>query len=223
MTAFDAATLDGLDEPVQRYFRHAIRNGAELPRGVRLAMSGRIKVGLWLPFSAVEACDGRSFVWHAKVGRGLLVVTDRFDRGAGSTEGRLLGRARLFRAADANTTRSAAGRAALEAIWSPPSLLPDYGVAWRARSDEVIIAGWDLPPERPEIHLRIDRQGAVQSAWARRWRGDSGYVSCGCEVHAERRWGDLLVPSSVTVGWEFGTPAYEPFFSAQIDELGENY
>jgi hypothetical protein len=151
------------------------------------------------------------------------VVIDRFDRGAGSTEGRLFGRARLFHAADANTTRSGAGCAALEAIWTPPSLLPQHGVSWRARSDEVIVATWDVPPERPELHLRIDRQGAVQGAWAQRWRGKSGYVTCGCEVHAERRWGDLVVPSSVDVGWQFGTPAYRPFFSAQIDELAENY
>jgi hypothetical protein len=82
---------------------------------------------------------------------------------------------------------------------------------------------WDVPPERPEVRLRIDRLGAVQSAWALRWRGDSGYVACGCEVHAERRWGDLVVPSRLSVGWDFGTPAYRPFFSAQVEDLAENY
>jgi hypothetical protein len=223
MTGFDAASLDGLDEPVQRYFRHAIREGADIGRGVRLAMSGRIKVGTWLPFSGVEACDGSSFVWQARVGRGMLVVTDRFDGGAGSTEARLFGRVRLFRSADSNTTRSAAGRAALEAIWTPASLLPQHGVAWRAESDEVIVAGWDVPPERPEVRLRIDQRGAVRSAWAQRWRGDSGYVTCGCELQAERRWGDLVVPSRLSVGWDFGTPAYRPFFSAQVEDLAENY
>ena len=212
-----------LDEPVQRYFRHAIRNGARTGRGVRLAMSGRIRVGPWLPFSGIETCDGRSFVWRARVGRGLLVVTDRFENGAGSTEGRLFGRIRLFRSADANTTRSAAGRAALEAIWAPRSLLPEHGVAWRAESDEVIVASWDVPPECPEVRLRIDDRGAVRSAWAQRWHGEAGYATCGCEVHAERRWGDLVVPSRVSVGWDFGTAAYRPFFSAEIEDLAENY
>jgi hypothetical protein len=27
-----------------------------------------------------------------------------------------------------------------------------------------------------------------------RWRGRDSYVLCGCEVHAERRFGDLVAP-----------------------------
>jgi hypothetical protein len=44
---FASDTLAGLDERVRRYFSHAISDGASLPRGVRTAMSGRIKVGPW--------------------------------------------------------------------------------------------------------------------------------------------------------------------------------
>jgi hypothetical protein len=44
--------LDGLDEPVRRYFSHALGPGAEVGDRVRLAMRGRIKVGVWLPFRA---------------------------------------------------------------------------------------------------------------------------------------------------------------------------
>jgi hypothetical protein len=211
-----------LDEPVERYLRHAVRKRADGGHGVRLTMSGRIKVGPWLHFKAVETCDGSSFAWRARVSGGLLVVTDRFADGEGSTEGRLLGRARLFHSEGPDTTRSAAGRAALEAIWTPRNLLPEHGVAWRAESDELIVATWDVPPERPELHLRIDSHGAVRAAWAQRWRG-GGYAPCGCEVHEERRWGGLVVPGRVTVGWDFGTSDYRPFFSAQIDGLGENY
>lgn len=138
-------------------------------------------------------------------------------------EGRLFGRIRLFRADDENTTRSAAGRAALEGVFTPASLLPQRGVAWRAESESEIVASWEVPPERPELHLRIDERGALRSCYARRWgnvgQEGFGYIPCGCEVGAERRFGDLVVPSSVTVGWWFGTPRYAPFFRAEIGEL----
>jgi hypothetical protein len=62
---FTSDMLAGLDEPVRRYFRHAISDGAALPNGVRMAMRGRIKVGLWLPFTAEQTVDGRSFTWRA--------------------------------------------------------------------------------------------------------------------------------------------------------------
>jgi hypothetical protein len=217
MTRFTEAALDGLDEPVRRYFGHAIAGGARMHRGVRVRMTGRIKVGVWLPFEADEQCDGTSFEWRARVGR-LLLVVDRYANGAGSTEGRLFGRRRLFGSHDADTVRSAAGRAALEAIWTPMSLLPERGVSWRAEASDHVVATWDVPPERPEVHIRMDDDGAVKSASARRWSA-TGYRPCGCEVHAERRWDDLIVPSRLTVGWGFGTPDYEPFFRAEIRAL----
>lgn len=223
---FEQAMLAGLDEPVRRYFAHAVSEGAPLAPGVRLTMTGRIKVGTWLAFSARQEGDGRSFAWHARVGAGpvtLLRVLDRFAAGAGSTEGRLLGRFRIFHAADVDTARSGAGRAALESIFAPAALLPQRGVTWRAESDELIVATFDVPPERPEVRMRIDEHGAVVSTSALRWgnggRGPFEYIPCGCEVRAERRFGDVVVPSSVTVGWWFGTPRYAPFFEADIHDL----
>lgn len=48
---FDPDSLTGLDEPVQRYFTHAIRPGGRWSVGVRLTMVGWIKVGTWLRFT----------------------------------------------------------------------------------------------------------------------------------------------------------------------------
>jgi hypothetical protein len=216
-------TLDGLDEPVRRYLSHAVGPGAASATGVRLTMTGRIKVGAWLPFTASQEGDGRSFAWRASVGLGRftpLTVVDRFAGGAGSTEGRLFGRRRIFRSEGQDTTRSAAGRAALESVFAPMSLLPDRGVDWCAESDDLVVAAFDVPPERPQLRLRIGADGALVSASALRWRGqEEGYVACGCEVRAERGFGEVVVPSSMRVGWWFGTPQYEPFFEAEITEL----
>jgi hypothetical protein len=223
---FTASLVATLDEPVRRYLSHAIREGAELGAGVRVTMTGEIKLVLWLPFSARQECDGRSFAWRARVGFGpfaAVVVDDRFAQGAGSMEARLFGRIKLFRADDENTARSAAGRAALEAIYTPASLLPQRGITWRTESEYEIVARWDVPPERPELHLHIDDRGAVRSYHALRWgdvgQKEFGYIPCGCEVAAERRFGDLVVPSSITGGWWFATPRYTPFFRAEIGEL----
>jgi hypothetical protein len=215
--------LEGLDEPVRRYFEHALHGDADRARGVRLEMKGRIRAGTWLPFSAQQESDGRSFTWRARVGvrrLTLLTVVDGFAAGTGATEGRLFGRRRVLHAEGPDTSRSAAGRAALEAVFAPMSLLPDRGVSWRAEEDALIVASLDVPPERPELRLRIDRDGALRSVSALRWgnagRRGFGYIPCGCEVRAERRFGDLVVPSSIEVGWWFGTPRYAPFFDAEV-------
>jgi hypothetical protein len=219
--------LTGLDEPVRRYFSHAIRDGAALPNGVRMDMRGRIKVGFWLPFTAEQTVDGRSFTWRARVGRGplmLLRVTDRYADAVGSTEGRLLGRVTLFHAHDADTARSAATRVAIESVvFAAPNVLPCRGVTWRAETDDVIVARFDLPPERPEVRVQIDAKGALRAVSALRWgnAGEKafGYIPFGGEVHAERRFGNLVIPSSLSVGWWFDTPRYAPFLRAQISSL----
>jgi hypothetical protein len=225
LARFDRSLISYLDEPVQRFFTHAIRDGGALGRGVRLSMTGRIKVGTWLPFTAEQTADGRSFAWRARLGWGPITplhVVDRYADGAGVTEGRLLGRLRLFHADDLDTTRSAATRAALESVvFAPPSVLPSRGVTWSAETEDLIVGRFELSPEHPEVHARIDGRGALVTVSALRW-GNAGeqtfrYIRCGCEVHAERRFGDLLVPSSLTVGWWFDTPRYAPFFKAHID------
>jgi hypothetical protein len=224
---FTSDMLAGLDEPVRRYFSHAIGDGALLASGVRMAMSGRIKVGLWLPFTAKQTVDGRSFTWQARVGLGPLTplrVVDRYANAVGSTEGRLLGRVTLFHAEDHDTARAAATRAAIESVvFAPPSVLPGRGVAWRAENENVIVARFDLPPERPEVRVHIDEHGAIRTVMALRW-GNVGektfrYLPFGGEIHAERRFGDLVLPSSATVGWWFDTPRYAPFFRAQISAV----
>jgi hypothetical protein len=74
--------LAGLAEPVRRFFSHAISDGASLAHGVRMAMSGRIKVGLWLPFTAEQTVDGRTFEWRAprRVGTGDAAARGRSIR-----------------------------------------------------------------------------------------------------------------------------------------------
>src|SRR4051812_11169336 len=211
----------GLDEPVRRYFEHALPDGPPPAPGTRLTMRGRIKVGRWLPFTATWEGDGRSFAWRARAAGGLLRVVDGMADGHGAMDVRLLGRIRLVHAADDDTTRSAAGRAAIQAAHRcPAALLPERGVTWRAEAGDLIVASWDVPPERPEVRLRIDERGAIVSGVVERWdngdHGLHGYIPCGGDTLEERRFGALVLPSRGTGGWGDGTPRYAPLFEAGI-------
>ena len=59
----------------------------------------------------------------------------------------------------------------------PGKSLPPHGVSWRAESDEHIVATVTVPPERPDVHFRIDACGGVRSVWLERWGkvGRHGY------------------------------------------------
>jgi hypothetical protein len=223
MEHFDPSTLGSCDEPVRRYFTHAIAQGTTLQPRMTLLMHGRIKpLGLWLPFTARQECDGSSFTWRAQVPRHvrLLTVTDSYDNGHAAMEGRLLGPLRIFHGEDENVVRAAAARAATEGILAPIGLLPSRTCIWHAESDNHIVVNLELAPERPEMHLVIDYSGAVQSASLQRWgnagQNHYGYIPFGGDVLAEKRFGDLVLPARLRVGWWYGTERYKPFFEAEI-------
>ena len=228
---FDPASLSVLDEPVQRYLNHALAPGAVIAASRQMSMVGRIRVGRWLAFEAQQEMsrDGHAFTWTARAGLGThrpLRVVDRYRLGAGSTEGRLFGFLRFMHADDENTTRSAAGRAAVESIMDPASLLPDNGVSWQAERDDLIVARFDVPPERAEVRLRIGTTGALRSVEIMRWGSSGqdgfGYIPFGGDIRAERRFGDLVLPSELTIGWWYGTARYRPFFQATIHDAHAN-
>jgi len=220
---FDRRSLAALDEPVRRYFEHALSDGAPVARGMRLTMSGRINVGRRLQFTAEQEFRGHAFEWRARAGWGPfkpLHVLDTYADGQGSTDGKLFGRVRFMRADDQNTARAAAARAAAEAIWVPGALLPGPTVSWRAASEGLIVARVNVPPEHPDVAIGISETGAVRSVSLSRWgdvgQKEFGYIPFGGDIHAERRFGDVVLPSRVTVGWWHGTPRYKPFFEATI-------
>jgi uncharacterized protein DUF6920 len=225
-TASSDPLITELPEPVRRYLQHALPAGPHPNTGVRLQMTGRIKVGLWLPFTAVQDCDGRSFEWRARIGPGsleALEVVDRYASGVGSVTGRLLGRYQVFQQATPDVHRSAAARAAIEAVFTPASLLPGRGVSWRAEDAGHIVASSYLEPEQIDVHMRIDPRGALCGVSVRRW-GNTGrrshdYLTFGGDVHADQRFGNLVIPSDLTVGWRYGGAGYKPFFQAHINAL----
>jgi hypothetical protein len=147
-------------------------------------------------------------------------VTDRYEDGEGSASGTLVSRWTLFEQTDSNVVRSAAGRAALEAVFAPRALLRGHGYACRAEGDDHITASTEIPPEHVEVQLRIAPGARVLNVAAQRWgeatKGTFAYLPFGVDMHAERHFGDLVIPSRVTAGWNYGTDRYSPFFNATI-------
>jgi hypothetical protein len=193
------------------------------PPPARLRIRGRIKVGAWLRFDSVWEGDGRSLDWRAVCGPGPLRplrVHDRFADGVGFMDIRLRPGLKLLHAAGPETARSNAGRAALESDWVPGSLLPERGVTWRAESENVIVAVFDVPPERPEIRFQLGTDGRVCAQTALRWQGArAGYVPFGVDVHAERTFDGVTIPSRFLGGWGHGTPKWAPSFDGEIYEF----
>jgi hypothetical protein len=166
---FTEAELEGLPEPVQRYFRAAIAPGTPLALTTRIRMHGRIKIGRWLPFRAREVLSPhQGFIWAGRAA-GIISGSDHYANGRGEMSWRLAGLIRVMHADGPDVSRSAAERAAAEAVWLPTTLLPRFGVEWDATDDTHIHARYQIEDKPIHVHCQLTSDGNVESVVFDRW------------------------------------------------------
>jgi len=168
--SFSDVDLEGLPDPVRRYFKEAIAPGTPLATSACFRMHGSIKLGRrWVPFGARQVLAPHyGFVWAARAG-GVIVGSDRYVGGQGAMDWKLLGLVRVMHAVGPDLSRSAAGRAGAEALWVPTALLPRFGVTWTAIDPRHITASYRLDDTQLEVHFTLDDDARVRSVVFDRW------------------------------------------------------
>jgi hypothetical protein len=208
---FDPQAVANLPSPARRWLTYSIAPGAPLSRTVVLEMTGQFRLGLWLLMRAVQVVSPPSgLLWVARIGWGPLSFRgfDRYERDRGEMQWRLLGEIPVVHGQGADIDRSAAGRLAGEAIWTPAAFL-DPGVTWHARDDCTVTAESHLGPHRVFADLRVGEDGRLLAVTVHRWGnpGSDGWaeVPFGGAVAEERTFSGMTIPTQMTVGWFYGT------------------
>jgi hypothetical protein len=140
---------------------------------------------------------------------------------------RALGVVPLIRARGPDVDRSALGRAVAESIWVPTAVLPRYGVVWRARDEQHLVADIPIRDERVTLDITIDAEGQVRGAHLDRWHdpqgnGTFGWSPFGVEPTASRAFPcGITMPADGTGGWFHETLRWREgqFMRYSISEL----
>ncbi|MDH3300356.1 MAG: hypothetical protein OES24_07605 [Acidimicrobiia bacterium] len=223
---FDSGTVVDLPEPARRFLTAAIPEGAPLGTAVELEMSGRIKLGIWLPFTARQILRGGvGSVWAATVGGRVIrfVGADSFGLSGGRMQFRFHDRIPVVNAGGPDVDRSAAGRLAGEtAAWLPQALTPQAGASWKPIDDHsatVILPGPDGPVD---VDLTIDSDGQLTEIDLERWNGSAkppAYQPFGATIASSLAVDGIHIAGAGTVGWARNTPDQDDavFFHFQIN------
>lgn len=207
--SFHPAQLVGLPDAAQKYLAHAVKPGARIANAVHLHMHGEIKFrGDWCPFRAEEVIHRqRGFVWRAKIETKLLSVTasDQWIDGKGARRRDAFGWAPLLRANGADVSRSLLGRAQMEAMWNPTSLLA-ADARWSALGVQMVNVRLRLEDHPASLKLSVGADGRLRTARIARW-GDPLHRSefkehvFGAVVQEEKSFGGISIPTSLRLGW----------------------
>ena len=214
--------IEALPEPARRWLRHATEPDSAAPSVALLEMTGWIKVGRWLPFTAVQVLTREAYLWVARAGR-LVSVSgfDRFTDGEGEMRWSLAGRLPLLRAGGRDVTRSSAARLAIEStIWLPTA---SGTVRWRAGDDpDVAIATRYVAGEEHAVELRVDADGRPRSVTMQRWGNPKGktfgFHPFGGLLDGEATFAGFTIPDRVRVGYWPGEQRWTTgeFFRSRI-------
>jgi hypothetical protein len=217
-----------LDEPVQRYFLHAIEAGTPLASYVKLVMSGsfRLKPSAdWLMMRASQIISSApGFIWQANIGKGLINFSgaDYYSRDKGRTKFSFWGLIPLVDAQSKNVDRSAAGRLGAEYVWLPSRLLPQNGVTWKAISKDTIQANLSINDESICLTLTIDDDGKLLEISLPRWRNANvskswQYSTFVANVLEETTFDGYTIPARMNAGW-FDNNEYWIFFQCNLEQ-----
>ena len=211
----DDASIDGLPEPVKRYFRHVLTQGQPLIGSATFRQSGWLRTGTraarWLPFTAEHFVvpPAKGFVWNAKVEMPLAThirVLDSHVAGVGAGRVSLLSAFPI--ASEANVPELNAGalhRYLAEAVWYPTALLPQAGVAWTPIDGDSAIATLTAGGTTVSLVFRFNAIGEVTGIYSpgRFGRFDGVYRQAPWEGHFRdyQPMRGMRVPMYGEVGW----------------------
>jgi hypothetical protein len=168
-----AGVPDGLPQPVARYFRAVLPDGARPVAYARLEQRGQFLVRPgqadgWRPFTAVEhfTVQPAGFVWDARIRMApgaAVFVRDGFVSGRGSMTASVLGlRSVLSVEGTAAIASAALQRYLAEAVWLPTALLPGAGVSWTAVGPSSARATLTVGPTTVSLDFEFGADGLVE-------------------------------------------------------------
>ena len=203
-TIYHEAQLIGLPAPVQRYFRHVLRDGQPYLRGLRLRHDGQFKTDLQKDWIAIEGeqyvtADPAGFIWQGTTR--LFRVRDEYVAGHGSLTVRLLGAVPIVQGAGPYYDEGELLRWLAESAWLPTTLLPSARVAWAAIDDHSARLVFTRQGQSTALLVRFNQRDEIAECEALRYLDETTQQPWQGRYEQYRQWHGVLIPSVLEASW----------------------
>lgn len=201
---YHESQLAGLPAPVQRYFRHVLREGQPYLRGLRLRHGGQFKTDLKKDWIAIEGeqyitADPAAFIWQGTTR--WFVARDEYVAGRGSLTVRLLGAVPIVRGKGPHYDEGESLRWLAESAWLPTSLLPGGRVAWAAIDDHSARLTFTHQGQATSLVVRFNERDEMAEGEALRYLDETTQRPWQGRYEQYRRWHGVLIPTVLEASW----------------------
>jgi hypothetical protein len=230
---YDSKELEGLPDPVQRYFQAVLKDGQPIVAAVNLSQQGLFNMSetkaKWSPFTATQFVTTQrpGFDWDARIQMATGVsafVHDAYMLGEGSLHVSLLG---LFTVADVRGTPEAAQGELLrffaEMPWYPTALLPSQGVRWEAIDNTSARATVTDGATTVSLVFRFNPDGTIETMRAEaRYRDKLTAMPWSGRFWNYSTCNGMLIPLEGEVGWEY-PDGIRLYYKGKVTEINYEF
>lgn len=201
---FSYAQLEGLPEPVKRYFRHVLKEGQPYISSARLQHTGHFKTDLkkdWLAITGEQYFTTQTpgFVWQGKTS--LFTATDKFVHGKGSLNVRLLSTLKIVDAKGEKYNQGELLRWLGESAWFPTNLLPSENLKWLPIDSKTATLEFHYHDLELQFRVRFNATGEIESFETKRYMGEQNLENWIGKFSKYKEINGMLLPTKAEGAW----------------------
>jgi hypothetical protein len=219
---FSYDQLEGLPQPVQRYFRHVLQEGQPYISYVRLKHDGWFKTGKDKKAMDIQGeqyftAEKPGFIWKGKTS--MFTARDMYLDGKGSLTVHLFSLIRIVREEGPNVDQGELLRWLGESVWFPTNLLPNKHLQWLPINDHQARLNFKYKDLSVYYIVTFNEDDEIEKMETERYMGNEGLTPWVGRVSEYHEVEGVKVPSVIEASWmlEDGKYTYGRFRVQQME------
>lgn len=219
---YSTALLDGLPEPVKRYFHLVLKDGQPYIGFVRLKHSGLFKTSLKNDFVSITgeqyfSTQKPQFIWKGTTT--LFTARDFFINDQGGLIASILDIFPVVNAKGSHYDEGELQRWLAESVWFPTNFLPSEWVSWKAIDSHSAQLSFQYKKVAFHFTVTFNAIGEIIQMETQRFMTEEKKEKWVCEMSNYQLRNNVKVPISAQVTWnlEAGNFCYAQFEVEQLE------
>jgi hypothetical protein len=214
--SFSSKQLEGLPDPVQRYFNHVLREGQPYINFVRLKHDGQFKTDLkqdWIDIEGEQyfTAEKPGFVWLGKTA--LFSARDMFLAGHGGLKVKLFSVIKVAEGIGPKYDQGELLRWLGESAWFPTNLLPSKNLNWSPIDGNTALLTYKHNEQNISYKVSFNAVGEITQMETMRYMGEENLENWVGKYSDYQEINGIIIPTRAEGIWRLksGDHSYANF------------
>ena len=219
---FRYSQLEGLPDPVRRYFRHVLKEGQQYTSFARIRHSGTFKTGLdrgWVTITGEQYYTVKKpgFIWKGETS--MFTARDMFINNKGSLKVQLFSLLTIVDAQGPAYDQGELLRWLGECVWFPTALLPSEYISWTAIDSSAAMLNMNYNGLTVYYKVTFNEKDEISTMETKRYMDGNRLETWIGTPSDYREINSTVIPVKIEGAWklETGYFAYARFMLEDID------